>query len=40
MAKLTDLWICLLLDDQKINFKTPVSVTKEGVFTTTLPYEF
>ena len=37
MGKLTDLQIYVLFDDQNISFKTPVSVTKEGVFTTTLP---
>ena len=37
MGKLTDLQICVLFDDQNISFKTPVSVTKEGIFTTTLP---
>ena len=37
MGKLTDLQICVLFDDQNIGFKTPVSVTKEGIFTTTLP---
>lgn len=39
MGKLTDLQIYVLFDDQNISFKTPVSVTKEGVFTTTLPKE-
>lgn len=39
MAKLTDLRIVVLQDDEKIAFTTPVNVTKEGLFTTTLPPE-
>ena len=37
MPKVTDLPIHVLRDDQCIQFSTPVNVTKEGVFTTTLP---
>ena len=37
MAKLTDIHIVKLFDDQRIDFDTPVNVTKEGLFTTTLP---
>ena len=36
MAKLTDLHIVKLFDDDRIVFDTPVSVTKDGMFTTTL----
>ena len=39
MAKLTDLHIVKLFDDDRIVFDTPVSVTKDGMFTTTLPRE-
>lgn len=39
MSKLTDLNILVLQDDEKIHFRTPVNVTKEGIFTTTLPNE-
>lgn len=39
MAKVTDLWILVTKDDQKIDFQTPVNVTKDGIFTTTLPKE-
>lgn len=37
MPKLTDLNILEIFDKDKIQFKTPVSVTKDGLFTTTLP---
>ena len=37
MAKLTDIWIQVSKDDQRIDFETAVNVTKEGIFTTTLP---
>ena len=37
MAKVTDIWIHVESNGQKIDFETPVNVTKEGVFTTTLP---
>ncbi len=38
MAKLTDLNIVVLTgDEDNITFKTPVSVSKDGLFTTTLP---
>ena len=36
-TKLTDLHIVKLFDDDRIVFDTPVSVTKDGMFTTTLP---
>lgn len=37
MAKLTDINVVEFFDNDNIHFKTPVSVSKEGVFTTTLP---
>lgn len=37
MAKLIDLNVVEFFDNDRIQFKTPVSVTKEGIFTTTLP---
>lgn len=39
MAKLTDLAINIITDQENIHIKTPVNVTKEGLFTTTLPAE-
>lgn len=39
MAKLTDIDIREFLEDGPVGFKTPISVTKEGIFTTTLPKE-
>ena len=39
MAKLTDLHIIKIFDDDRIVFDTPVNVTKDGMFTTTLPKE-
>ena len=39
MAKLTDINIVVIQDGEKIQFKTPVNVTKTGLFTTTLPAE-
>lgn len=37
MAKVTDLRINISENGEKIQFETPVNVTKEGIFTTTLP---
>lgn len=37
MAKLLDLNVVEFFDNDRIQFKTPVSVTKEGIFSTTLP---
>lgn len=37
MAKLTNIHIVKLFDNDRIVFDTPVSVTKDGMFTTTLP---
>ena len=39
MTKLTDLHIVKIFDNDRIVFDTPVSVTKDGMFTTTLPRE-
>ena len=39
MTKLTDLHIVKLFDNDRIVFDTPVNVTKDGLFTTTLPRE-
>lgn len=39
MAKLTDLIVNVITDNEKIHIVTPVTVTKEGLFTTTLPEE-
>ena len=38
-SKLTDLNILVLHDDDRIQFKTPVTVTKDGHFNTTIPEE-
>lgn len=37
MAKLTDIYVDVWCDDVALHIKTPVSVTKEGIFSTTLP---
>lgn len=37
MPKVTNIWIQVSENGEKIEFETPVNVTKEGVFTTTLP---
>ncbi len=37
MAKVTDLRINISENGEKIQFETPVNVTKEGIFTTTIP---
>lgn len=37
MSKVTDIWIHVEENGQKIDFETTVNVTKEGIFTTTLP---
>lgn len=37
MPKLKDLHILVTNENDKIDFTTPVSVTKDGIFTTTLP---
>lgn len=39
MPKLKDLNILHIQDGERIQFRTPVNVTKEGLFTTTLPSE-
>ena len=39
MAKLTNIHFVKLVDGEKIVFNTTVNVTKEGLFTTTLPKE-
>ena len=39
MPKLKDLNILHMQDGERIQFLTPVNVTKEGLFTTTLPNE-
>lgn len=39
MPKLKDLNILHMQDGERIQFRTPVNVTKEGLFTTTLPNE-
>ena len=39
MPKLKDLNILHIQDGERIQFRTPVNVTKEGLFTTTLPNE-
>lgn len=39
MPKLKDLNILHIQDNERIQFHTPVNVTKEGLFTTTLPSE-
>lgn len=39
MPKLKDLNILHIQDGERIQFSTPVNVTKEGLFTTTLPSE-
>lgn len=39
MAKLTNLIVNVITNDERIHIVTPVSVTKEGLFTTTLPEE-
>ena len=42
MGKVTDLTITAFVDDikrERVSFTTPVSVRKDGVFTTTLPKE-
>lgn len=38
-SKLTDLVVNVITDQERIHIVTPVSVTKEGIFTTTLPEE-
>ena len=37
--KLTDLVVNVITDQERIHIETPVTVTKEGLFTTTLPDE-
>ena len=39
MGKLTDIIVSIRTDKESISIKTPVSVTKDGRFTTTLPKE-
>lgn len=39
MPKLKDLRIFVLTDNERVDFTTPVSVSKDGIFSTTLPKE-